>query len=85
MTRMFAPDPGCIGVDVGPGRSYDNDRRGFITVDNAADVRALRQAGYVVAGSTPATSRGWRCRSCNWDAWIRHCPKCDSDDLERVE
>lgn len=84
MTRMFAPDRGCVGATLErSGRSYDNDRAGFVHVEDPADVRALKAAGYVVAGSTPRTSRGWLCE-CGWEAWIRHCPRCDRDDLERM-
>jgi hypothetical protein len=84
VTRMFASDPGCKGATVGrSGRRYDADCHGFVHVDAARDVEAMKAAGYVPAGFTPATSRAWVC-VCGWRALINHCPRCDRADLERT-
>lgn len=84
MARLFPSDPHCVGATVGANRRYDSDRQGFVHVDNAADERALKSAGYVVAGRTVASKAHYVCPGCGWRALIRHCPKCDSSELEKV-
>lgn len=84
MPRMFASDRACVKAELGTGRSYTADRRGFIHVENSKDAAMLKAAGYVQAGNTPVVGkRAWVCE-CGWEALINHCPKCDRDDLERV-
>lgn len=86
MSRMFAPDPHCKEATVGrSGRTYTADRRGFIHVDSAKDATRLKEAGYVQAGSTPATRRKWVCKGCRWEALINSCPHCHRTDLTRQE
>jgi len=85
---MFPSDASAKGITVerrnGKVTRYDNDRRDFIHVDDVRDARLLRAAGYVQAGNTPATGKHYVCE-CGWTAWIKHCPRCDRDDLTRVE
>lgn len=87
MPRMFPSDRAAKGITVeqrnGRITRYDNDRRDFIHVDNARDARVLKEAGYVQVGNTPASGKFYRC-SCGWESWIKHCSRCDSDDLVRV-
>ena len=83
MARMFASDPHAIGVDT-DRRRYNNDRAGFVHVEDNRDIKALKAGGYVVAGQTPKTNRSFVC-ACGFVALINHCPRCDRDDLERVE
>lgn len=84
MTRLFASDPHCKYVTAPSGQRYNNDRRGFVHVDSAKDVRDLKAGGYVVAGSTPHTSRVWVCE-CGWEALINSCPRCERTDLTKVD
>ena len=83
MTRLFASDPHAIGVDT-DRRRYNNDRAGFVHVDDNRDIKALKAGGYVVAGQTPRTNRSFVCE-CGFVALINHCPRCEREDLERVE
>ena len=83
MPRMFFDAAGCQGVDTNT-RSYDADRSGFITVTDNADIRALKAGGYMIAGGMPKLHKYWVCE-CGWEASIAHCPKCDRNDLTKVE
>lgn len=86
MPKMFFSSQNCTGVTSGTtGRTYNADKKGFITVDDARDVKTLQAGGYVMAGGMPRLTRYFTCDACNWDAAINHCPKCDSDDLRLVE
>ena len=84
-TRMFFSSQNCQGATSGTtGRSYNTDSKGFIHVDDSRDVRSLQEGGYVIAGGMPRLRSYFVCDSCGWEAAIKHCPKCDSEDLRAV-
>lgn len=86
MPRMIFNTEGCKGVtsDV-TGKNYNSDKQGFITVTDHRDVKALKDAGYIVAGGLPRVERWYECDACSWSAIINHCPRCDSSNLRLVE
>jgi hypothetical protein len=86
MTKLFFDAPNCQGATSAlTGRTYNADRQGFIHVSDPADVKYLKQGGYLEAGSVRVrTAKYWLC-DCGWESNISHCPKCDRDDLMRVE
>lgn len=79
---MFASDRHCVSASTDRAR-YDNDKSGFIHVEDPRDVQALKAAGYVVAGHTPRARFFYKC-ACGFEAFFRHCPRCDRTDLEKV-
>lgn len=82
---MFASDRGCLGATVGrTGHRYDRDAKGFIHVEDGKDQAELKAAGFVQAGAVSSGSkRAFVCPGCGFEALIRHCPRCDREDLER--
>ena len=85
MTKLFFGAENCKGATSGlTGHHYPADKQGFIHVNNPADAAYLKQGGYVEAGGMPRMRRFYVCE-CGWEAAIRHCPKCERDDLVKVE
>lgn len=85
MARMAFDTRGCGGVTSGAtGKTY-NAKDGIITVTDQRDIKSLAAGGYTVLGTTVRTKRYWTCEGCGRDAAINHCPKCDREDLTRVE
>ena len=85
MPKFFFNSENCQGVTSGAtGKTYDADRQGFVHVDHSSDIKHLVANGYVQAGGMPRLSKFWLCE-CGWEASISHCPKCDRDDLVKVE
>ena len=83
---MFFSSQNCSGVTSGTtGRTYNTDSKGFVSVEDPRDVKALQSGGYVLAGGMPRLRRYYVCDACAWDASINHCPKCDSESLRLVE
>lgn len=80
---MLAPDSHCKGATTDRG-DYRSDRNGMLNVESAKDIKNLKDAGFLVAGATPATSRYWLCK-CGWRALFNSCPKCQSTNLVRME
>ena len=66
------------------GNTYHADRQGFINVENTRDAKYLKDGGYIEAGGMPKVGKYYECE-CGWESLIRHCPKCDRDDLVKVE
>lgn len=86
MTRLMFDAPNCQGVTSGAtGRNYDADRKGFITVNDPADIKALKAGGYLEAGGMPHLSKYWLCKDCDWEAALNHCRWCGSEELTRME
>ncbi len=73
-----------MGVDLANGHSYNSDKGGLITVNDNADAKALKDAGYVQAGMVARTSKYWVCDNCARDCLINHCSRCESEDLRKV-
>jgi len=85
LARLFFNSEGCRGATSGAtGREYNADRQGFINVTDPTDIKALKAGGYIEAGGMPRISKFYVCE-CGWEAAISHCPKCDRDDLTKVE
>jgi hypothetical protein len=85
MPRMAFDSQNCKGAESGvTGKHYDSDRSGFITVTDNADINAFKANGYSLVGGMPRLRKFYVCE-CGWEASIRHCPKCDRDDLTKVE
>ena len=85
MPKFFFNSENCQGATSGvTGKTYDTDRQGFINVTDRADIKHFTANGYVQAGGMPRFSKFWVCE-CGWEAAISHCPKCDRDDLQKVE
>lgn len=86
MPKMYFSSRNCEGVTSGvTGRTYNADSKGFVQVDDSRDVKALQSGGYVIAGGMPRLRKYYLCEACGWEAAISHCPKCDSDELTKVE
>ncbi len=85
MTKMFFNSENCQGATSAlTGREYNTDRQGFINVTNPADVKFLKQGGYVEAGGLPHGNKYWECE-CGWQSHINSCPQCNRTDLTKVE
>ena len=87
MTKLFFSTQKCEGATSGAtGNTYKPDKKGFFHVDNPADVACFtaENGGFVQAGGMPRLRKFYVCE-CGWEASIRHCPKCDRDDLTKVE
>lgn len=84
MGKYFFSSQNCYGATLENGHQYGTDRKGFIHVDNPTDAKMLKDGGYVQAGGMPRLCKFWLCE-CGWEASISHCPKCDRDDLTKVE
>lgn len=85
MAKLFFGAENCRGATSAlTGNHYRADRQGFIHVNDSADVKYLKDGGYIEAGGMPRINKYYVCE-CGWEASIRHCPKCNSNDLTRVE
>jgi hypothetical protein len=85
MTRMFFSSQNCYRATLEGGRTYHADRQGFIHVDHAHDIQALKAGGYVEAGGMPRLTKYWVCDACNWEASINSCARCGSTALRKIE
>ncbi len=85
MTKLFFDAPNCQGADLPNGHRYNADRSGFLNVTNPADIKALKDGGYLEAGGMPHFSRYYVCDDCDWEAALNHCRYCDSENLRKVE
>lgn len=84
-TKMFFGAENCQGATSDlTGQHYKADKQGFIHVDSSADAKFLQSGGYIQAGGMPKLGKFYVCE-CGWEAAIRHCPKCERDDLTKVE
>lgn len=80
MSRLLSPDDACISVDVPFGRGRRYDGRTIEVTDPVHD-RALRAAGYTVAGvSAPSRARGFDCVECGFRSFFRTCGRCGCSD-----
>ena len=85
MTRMWFGAENCQGAtsDV-TGRHYTADKKGFVEVSDPRDVALFKRNGYQEAGGMPHLSKYWECE-CGWQSAINSCPKCQREDLRKVE
>ena len=84
MAKLMFDAPNCQGADLPNGHRYNADRQGFLNVTNPADIKALKDGGYLEAGGLPHGSKYWECE-CGWQSHINSCPKCSRNDLTKVE
>jgi hypothetical protein len=77
MPRLLSPDDACIEVDVpiGRGRRYSGKT---IDVADPSHVKALRAAGYSLAGiaGQPVRRGGFECAECGFKSYFRLCSRC---------
>lgn len=90
MAKLVAPDKGVQGVNVelanGGTRSYDLDKNGTITVDNARDAAQLKREGFFEAsGASFGHVAGYPCIGCGFDSVFKKyvCPKCEVENDHR--
>jgi hypothetical protein len=83
MAKLVAPDGGVKGVDVerpdGSKRSYDVQKDGTISVDNARDARQLKREGFFdSARASFGTLKGYPCTGCGFNSVFKiyKCWKC---------
>jgi hypothetical protein len=76
--RLLSPDDACVSVKVPTGRSVAQYDGTTINVTDRAHIRALRQAGYTVAGTSSAPVRhgGYDCTECSFRSFFRRCSRC---------
>jgi hypothetical protein len=83
--KLMFDAPGCQGVTSEySGRTYKADRQGFIHVDDPKDAAFLKKGGYLATGGMPKLGKYWECE-CGWQSAINSCPRCQRNDLTRVE
>lgn len=75
MTRMVAPDRGCVQVDVGRTR-YS----GRIVDATPGHAKLLKQAGYFPAALGGVTRAvGFVCTACRFRSHFKRCGRCGAD------
>jgi hypothetical protein len=88
MARMFPSDRRAVEVTIegartGVTRTYKQDKKGFIEVNNAADARSLKESGFVEAslmGVSTTSGVGFICGGCGFNGWFAVCGKCGFDN-----
>jgi hypothetical protein len=87
MSRLIAPDGGVRGVDItteSGTRSYNPDRHGVITVENANHARQMKAEGFFEASLMGPTTRndllGFNCVECGFGSWFRVCSRCGHEN-----
>jgi hypothetical protein len=75
MTKLVAPDRGCIEADVGNTRYHGR----ILNVEDKSHETALREVGYFPAseGGVPRAS-GFVCTECGRKVWFATCGRCGS-------
>ena len=85
MAKLFFGAENCVGADSAlTGKRYNADKQGFIHVTDPADAKYLKAGGYIEAGGMPRFKKYWVC-GCGWESAINSCPKCQRNDLTKVE
>lgn len=88
MARLVAPNDTMREVDIegaytGRKTRYGWGKDGTVHVDNPAHVKALRQAGFTVAGVSSAGGRGgFVCADCGFHSWFKLCSKCGGEGVK---
>lgn len=77
MPRLLSPDDACVQVNVPFGRGQQYTGR-TIDVTDPGHIRALKSAGYTMAGTagSPARTGGYRCTGCGFSAFFKTCGRC---------
>ena len=84
MSKLVMPSAGAVEMQIGEQGVVYKATDGIYSVDDRHHADLMRQAGATPVSNQPKMGRYWLCE-CGWEALIRHCPKCDRDDLERCE
>jgi len=78
MARVFGPS-GVVGIDVKTDRgtrTYDADKKGFINITNANDLKQALSEGFTkVADYSGVGAVGYPC-PCGFNSVFRKCSKC---------
>jgi hypothetical protein len=79
MSRLLSPDDACVRVNVPFGRGQQYTGR-TIDVSDPNHIRALKSAGYTMAGvaGTPARTAGFKCE-CGFASFFRTCSRCGAE------
>jgi hypothetical protein len=85
MPRLLSPDDACVQVNVPFGRAQQYTGK-TIDVSDPGHIRALKSAGYTMAGvaGAPSRSSGYRCADCDFASFFRTCSRCGAT-CERPE
>ena len=77
MTRIIAPDRGCIETETAPGRVH---RGRIFEVSDPAEAKALKQAGYIIGGvGGVVKAAGYVCPKGHHN-FFRTCGRCGNDN-----
>jgi hypothetical protein len=85
MPRLVAPNDTMREVEIqgaytGRTRRYGWQKDGTVHVESAAHVKALREAGFTVAGVSGAgAGGGYVCTGCGFHSWFRLCSRCGGE------
>jgi hypothetical protein len=85
MKRMIAPNDTVREVEIkgarfGGSRTYQWSKDGTIHVNSAADVKALKEAGFTEAGVNQAGGKGgYVCSTCGFHMWFTTCSRCGGE------
>lgn len=65
-------------------RRYKADKSGLYEVNNASDIRALKDQGFTEASLNTYQpgdrQRGYTCTQCGFGSWFRKCSRCGHTD-----
>ena len=89
MARLIAPNDTMREVEVqgartGASKTYRWSKDGTVHVDSPQHVKALRDAGFTVAGVHGSGRGGFSCTGCGFRMWFRKCSRCGSDGVRDV-
>lgn len=76
MTRMVAPDAGCVQVDVPTVQDPRRYSGRIVDVDNPTHARMLKQAGYFPASAGGVVSAGGQRCVCGFASFFKTCSRC---------
>ena len=85
MKRLVAPSDQVRSVEIegvrtGRKKTYGWSKDGTVHVESAADVKALKSAGFTVAGVGGASAKGgFECQSWGFHMWFRTCSRCGGE------
>ena len=85
MPRLIAPNDTMREVEItgarfGRSKTYRWSKDGTVHVDTPSDIKALKDAGFTVAGTAnPSGGRGYTCKKCSFRGFFKTCGKCGSE------
>jgi len=90
MAKMYPSDRRAVEVTIegartGVTRSYRQDSKGFIEVNNARDAKTLKESGFVEAslmGVAAGDGVGFLCKGCGFNGFFAVCGRCGCDNKE---